>query len=82
MLREALPLEKLPSNMEAPTEPAKTKKIPTKRQTCNTKDKTVMKRTRNHTRQFVSYHRRTYKKEAKPRKLKRLAAIVYGKLYP
>ena len=41
-----------------------------------------MKRTRNDTRQSVSYHRRTYREEAKPRKLKRLATNVCGKLYP
>merc|ERR1740121_1470094 len=53
--------------MDVPIETAK-QKIPTKRQTCNTKDQTVMKRNRNNTRQSVSYYRRPYKNKNKTEK--------------
>merc|ERR1740121_1352132 len=67
--------------MDVPIETAK-QKIPTRRQTCNTKDQTVMKRNRNNTRQSVSYYRRPYKKKQNRKKLKIIAVNVYGKLYP
>ena len=70
-LREALPLEKLPSNMEAPTKPAKLKQNQPNGKPAIQKNQTVIKRTRNNTRQSVSYHRCTYREQGKPRKLKK-----------